>query len=138
MKVYIKSSTERTFRDTESGDIITISELRSEYEELYRNGEVETDTFEGYLNNCLSKNGFLEEITASVGKKMSVNAASSTDTPLDDNITDLKADFDYVLDGLEKLGRMGSDKSKGALSISLELSDMLNDINNEISNLMID
>lgn len=70
--------------------------------------------------------------------KRYVKSASNPDSPLDENIDDLKADFDYVLDGLEKLGRMGSDKSKGALSISLELSDMLNDINNEISNLMID
>lgn len=70
--------------------------------------------------------------------KRYVKSASDTDSPLDDNIADLKADFDYIIDGLEKLGRMGADKSKGALSISLELSDMLSAINNKISNLMID
>lgn len=70
--------------------------------------------------------------------KRYVKSASGTDSPLDDNIGDLKADFDYIIDGLEKLGRMGSDRSKEALSISLELSGMLSDITSEISNLMID
>lgn len=62
MKIYIRSNTERKFRDTESGEIITLSELKHEYEELYDSGEVETETFDGYLKNCLSKNGFLEEV----------------------------------------------------------------------------
>ena len=62
MKLYIKASSERRFRDTENGDILTLSELKAEYEELYANGETETETFRDYLNNCLDKNGFLEEI----------------------------------------------------------------------------
>lgn len=70
--------------------------------------------------------------------KRYLRAASDQDSPLDDNISDLKADFDYIIEGLEKLGRMGSDKSKEALSVSLELSGMLSDITSEISNLMID
>ena len=70
--------------------------------------------------------------------KRYLRAASDQESPLDDNIGDLKADFDYIIEGLEKLGRMGSDKSKEALSVSLELSGMLGDITSEISNLMID
>ena len=70
--------------------------------------------------------------------KRYLRAASDQESPLDDNIGDLKADFDYIIEGLEKLGRMGSDKSKEALSVSLELSGMLSDITSEISNLMID
>ena len=70
--------------------------------------------------------------------KRYIRASSDSDSPLETNISDLKADFDYIMDGMEKLSRMGSDKEKEALSISLELSGMLTDINNQISNLMID
>lgn len=54
----------RTFKDIETGEIITLAELEAEYTELFRNGETETESFTGYLNNCLSKNGTLEEVEA--------------------------------------------------------------------------
>ena len=50
------------YYDTESGNILTEEELRKEWEELFRNGETETDTFEGYIRNCTSKNGTLEAL----------------------------------------------------------------------------
>lgn len=62
VKRYIRSSKERRFRNTESGEIITLSELKESYEELYAEGETEAETFKDYLINCLDKNGFLEEI----------------------------------------------------------------------------
>lgn len=52
----------RTFKDIETGEIITISELEKEYNELYTTGDTETECFADYLHNCLSKNGTLEEI----------------------------------------------------------------------------
>ena len=73
-----------------------------------------------------------------VSLKKLIFAASEPDSALKDNISDLEADFDYIIDGLDKLSRMGSAKEKDALSVSLELSEMLTDINNKISNLMIE
>ena len=65
MKRYIRSSSERKFRDTESGEVITISQLKAEYEDLRDSGETEAETFSDYLANCLDQDGFLEEIRAS-------------------------------------------------------------------------
>lgn len=48
------------YYDIESDEILSREELEREYEYLYKNGETETPTFEGYLQNCLSKNGTLE------------------------------------------------------------------------------
>lgn len=50
------------YHDIESDEILSREELKREYEYLYKNGETETPTFEGYLQNCLSKNGTLEII----------------------------------------------------------------------------
>lgn len=52
----------RRFKDIETNEVITIEELEKEYNELFENEETETDNFEDYLHNCLSKNGTLEEI----------------------------------------------------------------------------
>ena len=54
----------RTFKDIETGELITLAELEKEYNELFRTGETETESFTGYLLNCLSKNGTLEEVKA--------------------------------------------------------------------------
>lgn len=69
--------------------------------------------------------------------KLYIRASSESDSQLKTNVDELKADFDYIIDGLDKLSRMGADKEKEALSVSLELSGMLGDINEHISNLMI-
>lgn len=62
MKLMIRESSERRFRDTESGEVITLSELKAEYKQLYADGETEAETFSDYLTNCLDQDGFLEEI----------------------------------------------------------------------------
>lgn len=63
MYKYIRSSKkQRRFRDTENGGIITLSQLKREYKDLYESGETEAETFEDYLLNCLDQDGFLEEI----------------------------------------------------------------------------
>ena len=50
------------FHDFEHDTFISKEELKAEYERLFAEGETETDTFEGYLRNCLSKNGTLEVV----------------------------------------------------------------------------
>lgn len=50
----------KLYRDTENGTIYSREELYKSYEELKANGETEAETFDKYLHNCLSKNGFLE------------------------------------------------------------------------------
>ena len=53
----------RKFRDTESGDIVTIDELRAEFENLKASDPETFDyDFPAYIRNCTDKNGFLEEL----------------------------------------------------------------------------
>ena len=46
----------KIFYDVESEQYITIEELRQQYEELKEAGETEADSFEEYLDNCMTKN----------------------------------------------------------------------------------
>ena len=50
------------FHDIETDEYISYEDLQKEYEELYKNGHTETETFKDYLRNCLSKNGTLEYV----------------------------------------------------------------------------
>lgn len=53
----------RKFRDTESGETITESELKSIFTTLKKEQPEEYNyTFEEYVKNSTSKNGFLEEV----------------------------------------------------------------------------
>lgn len=53
----------RIFRDTEYGDIVTESTLKAEYNALRSENPIEyCYSFDEYINNCTSKNGFLIEI----------------------------------------------------------------------------
>lgn len=70
--------------------------------------------------------------------KRMILAATEGNEALDDAIKDLEADFDYIIEGLEKLSRTSTDKGKEALSIALELSQNLVNINNSISNAIIE
>lgn len=63
--------------------------------------------------------------------------AAEDPSVLDENIDGLKDDFDYVIDGLEKLSRMGGDASKAALSISLDIGDMFEEYIEKISSEII-
>lgn len=63
--------------------------------------------------------------------------AAEDPSVLDENIDGLKDDFDYVIDGLEKLSRMGGAASKAALSISLDIGDMFEEYIEKISSEII-
>lgn len=54
----------RIFRDTESGDLISLDALRAEFLALVAAGEVEhtAEEFPAYVRECCGKNGFLIEI----------------------------------------------------------------------------
>lgn len=53
-----------------------------------------------------------------------ISAAEATeDTRLDDAMDSLKDDFDYILSGLEKLGRSGAAEMNDGLVIAEKLSD---------------
>lgn len=55
------------YRDTESGKLITIDQLKAEFEALKaENPQEYSYSFSEYLNNCTSKNGFLEKIKEEV------------------------------------------------------------------------
>lgn len=69
--------------------------------------------------------------------KRRVYSAENNDNIFDDALSDLKEDFDYVVSGLEKLGRSGANASQDALAIieniSNDLSASISDIADRIS-----
>lgn len=64
--------------------------------------------------------------------KRYIRSASDSDSALDETLSELKSDFDYILDGLEKLSRIGAEKE--ALAIAIDLSDLLTGIDERIAN----
>ena len=54
-----------------------------------------------------------------------ITAAADGDSKLENTISDLNDNFDYIIDGLEKLERTSSDKANKALTIALGLSSKL-------------
>lgn len=50
-------------------------------------------------------------------------AEDTTDDRLDTAISNLKDDFDYIVSGLEKLGRAGANSTNDALAIAETLSN---------------
>lgn len=67
--------------------------------------------------------------------KRYVYAASDSDSVLEEKMDGIKADFDYAMDGLDKLSRMGLEKS--ALAIAEELHNSLLSIVESISDEII-
>ena len=62
-------------------------------------------------------------------------ASSDSDSVLDEKLDDIKADFDYAMDGLDKLSRIGLEKD--ALRIADELHDALLSAEKSISDVII-
>lgn len=53
----------KLYHDTESGELITLEQLKKEYEELKATGDTEAETFEIYFRNCTTREGgTLEEV----------------------------------------------------------------------------
>ena len=50
------------YHDIESDTIVTLDELKQEYQLLVNNGTIEDQTFDEYLNNCLTRNNGTLEI----------------------------------------------------------------------------
>lgn len=65
-----------------------------------------------------------------------VRTASNSDSVLDDKIGDIKADFEYVIDGLDKLSRMGLEKT--ALEIAEEMEELFVSLESEIAETILD
>lgn len=61
--------------------------------------------------------------------------SSDSDSVLDEKLDDIKADFDYAMDGLDKLSRIGLEKD--ALRIADELHDALLSTEESISDVII-
>lgn len=65
--------------------------------------------------------------------KRKIVAAEAADNGLDEALDNLKSDFDYILSGLEKLGRSGANASNDALAIAETISNALTDFTNQIA-----
>lgn len=58
--------------------------------------------------------------------KKYVKASAEKDEALDNAISDLESDFDYIIEGLEKLSRDG--QGKEALTIALDIGTELSSV----------
>lgn len=68
-------------------------------------------------------------------KRIIAAAAEEKDTRLDDTISILKDDFNYCIDGIEKLGADG--KTNDALAVATELTNGVNSTISKIAKLVI-
>lgn len=59
---------ERKFRDVETNEVLSLEFLRKEYEVLHAAGESEAESFDEYLDNCMTRNnGTLIEVAEKYG-----------------------------------------------------------------------
>nr|DAK99576.1 MAG TPA: hypothetical protein [Caudoviricetes sp.] len=72
----------------------------------------------------------LKRITAASEDKMS--------EALDNQIDSLKDDFDYAIDGLSKLSRMGVNSSNDAMAIAENFHNALQTVINDIANKVVE
>lgn len=70
-------------------------------------------------------------------KRRIFSASDSENDRLDEFLDVLKSDFDYILEGLDKLGRSGVNSGNDALAIAERLQSNLQDIINEIAQKVI-
>ena len=64
----------------------------------------------------------------------SITAAEDADSALDDAIDELKANFDYAVDGFDKLARNGKEGQNKANQILLQLAEAVENANKQIAN----
>ena len=57
-----REASEMTLYRDERGQVISIDQLKQEYNELKQAGETEAETFNDYLINCTDQDGTLTEI----------------------------------------------------------------------------
>ena len=70
-------------------------------------------------------------------KRRIFSASDSENDRLDEFLDVLKSDFDYILEGLDKLGRSGVNSGNDALAIAESLQSSLQDTINEIAQKVI-
>lgn len=70
-------------------------------------------------------------------KRRIISASDSENDRLDEFLDVLKSDFDYILEGLDKLGRNGVNSENDALAIAERLQSNLQDTINEIAQKVI-
>ena len=70
-------------------------------------------------------------------KRRIFSASDSENDRLDEFLDVLKSDFDYTLEGLDKLGRSGVNSGNDALAIAERLQSNLQDTINEIAQKVI-
>ena len=72
-------------------------------------------------------------IKSSINRLNNINAADDISDTLKDKLDTIKDDFDYLMSGIEKLGRTGSNMSKEAEIIAENLSSDIQDSINEVA-----
>lgn len=70
-------------------------------------------------------------------KRRIFSASDSENDRLDEFLDVLKSDFDYILEGLDKLGRNGVNSGNDALAIAERLQSNLQDTINQIAQKVI-
>ena len=70
-------------------------------------------------------------------KRRICSASDSENDRLDEFLDVLKSDFDYIVEGLDKLGRSGVNSGNDALAIAESLQSSLQDTINEIAQKVI-
>lgn len=66
-------------------------------------------------------------IKSSVNRFNNINAAEEISDNLKDKLATIKDDFDYLMSGIEKLGRSGANMSKEAEIIAENLASSIQD-----------
>lgn len=67
-------------------------------------------------------------------KRLSRITSAEDDSKLQDTMSDLKDDFDYILSGLDKLDRSGAEAQNNGLIIAENLRDAFQDVISKIAN----
>ena len=66
-------------------------------------------------------------------KRLSRITSAEEDSKLQDTISDLKDDFDYIISGLDKLDRSGAEASNDGLIIAEKLRDTFQEVISNIA-----